>query len=153
MSKFIWTSIATCGGLGFSPKAPGTVASAVALIFWAYLKYIGLSIPILGILCLLLLVLGRWASAKMESYTGKEDASQIVIDEWVGVGISLLASNFSAVQIIAAFILFRIFDITKPPGVRFFDRRSLQSWGVMLDDVVAGLYAMILVGAYNVFLS
>ena len=51
--------------------------------------------------------------------------------------------------IAAAFVLFRLFDIWKPPGVRYFDRNHLNSWGVMIDDVVAGLYASLLIGIYR----
>lgn len=82
-----------------------------------------------------------------ESRTQQEDPSEIVVDEWIGVGIALGFVELSWMSLVLAFVLFRLFDITKPPGVRFFDRRHLNSWGTMLDDVVAGLYAgLILLG-------
>ncbi len=140
----------SCGGLGYLPMAPGTWASIMAVFFWVtYLRMGGSPWGIL-LLCGLLTGLGAMATRSYEAQLGKKDSSQIVLDEWIGVGLSLvLIDPFSLAEVAIAFILFRAFDILKPPGVRYFDRHYLRGWGVMLDDVVAGFYVFILIGAYR----
>jgi len=141
--------IATCFGLGYFPRAPGTSTSLVALSFWAALAHY--QIPLWGLvaICVVLIPLGVWA---IRIYAGDKDPSEVVIDEWVGMGIALFPSTYSLPELALGFVLFRAFDILKPLGVQYFDRRSLKGWGVMLDDVLAGLYAGVGVFAYRWFL-
>jgi len=98
-------------------------------------------------LTLVFLFVGTFALIGYEKKTRSHDSSEVVIDEWVGMGISLwIADPNKWFHVLLAFILFRVFDIWKPPGVRYFDRHYLGGWGVMLDDVVAGIYAAICLG-------
>jgi phosphatidylglycerophosphatase A len=95
-------------------------------------------------LILLFTVLGIWSSTVLEPEWGK-DPSCIVVDEMAGVWISLLAVGGASLWYAAlAFVLFRLFDIYKPLGIRRLERLK-GGWGVMMDDVLAGLYAYIIV--------
>lgn len=149
MSKFFWKSVLTCFGLGLLPKAPGTWGSLGALVFWGWLLYFSSLSVYLGLFVgfFILSVLA------MKILNIKEDDSSIVVDEWLGMAIALLPTQGSWWMMILAFVLFRIFDISKPPGVRFFDQNFLRGWGVLLDDVVAGFYVFLILGAYHVWFS
>ncbi len=136
-----------CGfGAGLSPFAPGTAGSAVALIPWFALR--GQSAPLYALAIVLAFALGVWASNVVVAQLRIEDPSVIVWDEFVGQWIALapllwIASD--ARWIIAAFVLFRVFDIWKPWPVSWADRSIKGGLGVMLDDVLAGIYAAIVV--------
>lgn len=136
----------TCLGLGLIPKGSGTWASAVAVIFWMGLHLAGVSSLLFCSLILIFFVLGVWSVRLYEQVTESEDASEIVIDEWVGMGISLVLVEGDWILALAAFVLFRFFDIVKPLGIRWFDRNYMEGWGVMLDDVAAGLASAIVIG-------
>lgn len=143
--KLIDSALVTCLGLGFFPRGSGTVASFFALGFWSLFLIFDLR-WLMILLSLLMAVGGVWLIRVYERRTRTEDSSVIVIDEWVGMGMSLWPCALRWTDLLLAFVLFRLFDIWKPPGVRYFDRNHLKSWGVMLDDVVAGLYAAICIG-------
>lgn len=131
--------IATGFGLGFLPKAPGTWASLAALPpAWFISQQFG---PIgLGIAAFLALILGIWASSRIETLSGKKDPSSVVIDEIAGQWIALIAIPPDFILYAAGFILFRLADIFKPWPVSWAE--SLPGgFGVMMDDVFAGIYA------------
>ncbi|EJW97106.1 phosphatidylglycerophosphatase A [gut metagenome] len=141
--------IATGFGSGYSPFAPGTAGALLATILWflaaTYMSPVSLFWLTVG--CILLFtLLGVWATNQVEPFWG-EDPSKVVVDEMVGVWISLLAVPAGHWQYaIAAFVLFRVFDIWKPLGIR-----KMESFpggvGVMMDDILAGLYGcLILLG-------
>lgn len=134
---------------GFVPIAPGTVGALVALGIW-YALYLYLSTSVLFwvTVCLILLttIVGVWTSNVMERYWGK-DPRAVNIDEFVGTWIPLLAApceHHTWILAIFGFAMFRIIDIYKPLGCRTIDEKCPGGWGVMLDDVLAGLYALIL---------
>ncbi|MGK0256004.1 MAG: phosphatidylglycerophosphatase A [Arcobacteraceae bacterium] len=133
----------TLGYSGLSPKAPGTVGSIVALIIaMLLLNYI--SISTLFMLSLLISVIAVKQIDIYEKEVGKHDGSEIVIDELAGMWIALgIASATSDNYIIAAlaFVYFRLFDIWKPSIIGKIDRDVKGGWGVMGDDIVAGLFA------------
>ena len=144
--SFFPVLIGTGFGSGFSPFAPGTVGALLATLIW-----FGLSL-LISETCLLwttvalislFTVAGIWATDRLETYWG-EDPSRVVVDEMVGVWIALLAApegNFW--YPVAAFALFRLFDIFKPLGIRKME--SLKGGvGVMMDDILAGIYSFIL---------
>ncbi len=139
-------------GAGLSPVAPGTAGSLAALPFGAALLWAGGAWGWLwlGLATLLLLPLGAWAAAHYDRQTGGHDAGAIVVDEVAGQWIALLpvapisVSGNAWWQFLAAFGLFRLFDIAKPWPIGWIDRRIQGGWGVMADDVVAGLYAGVL---------
>lgn len=149
--------IVTCGGLGKLPKAPGTWGSLGAVFFWWAVWQLSSFEPTLyWITLILFLFFGTLSIQHYEKRSGKKDPSEIVIDEWVGVGFALALTPPTWFFLVIGFFLFRLFDIWKPWGVRYFDRNHLKGWGTMLDDVVAGLYAALILGViyeYGLFPS
>ncbi len=126
---------------GYLPTASGTAGSALGLLL--YLIPGCESPAILGPMILVCLVLGAAAASAMERSYG-HDPSVVTIDEVVGMWISLLLLPKRPLVLAASFVAFRVFDILKPWPARFIDRRP-GGWSVMLDDVVAGVYANIAV--------
>ena len=144
--------IGTVFGVGYIRPAPGTWGSAVALP-WAYLLHVLGGFPMLVIGVIAAFLKGWWATAQMTRGSEDHDPSEIVVDELAGQWIALLPLSYSAWSMgldilrlwpgwIAAFVLFRLFDIWKPGPVGWADRRG-DALGVMLDDVIAGLFAAI----------
>lgn len=145
--------ISTGFGVGFWPWGPGTLGGFVALLIWIAL-YFTLSPIWLAVATVLLvlttLLVGVWTDNVMERYWG-EDPRTVIIDEYFGTWVATLAALFvdspSYVAISLAtigFVLFRIIDITKPLGCRWVDRHIHGGWGCMLDDALAGFYALCL---------
>ena len=125
---------------GYSPIASGTVGSIVALAFY-FIP--GFESPwILGITTGLFFFVGCRTADKMERYYG-HDPSEVTIDEVVGMWISLFLLPKKIFVVIAAFFLFRIFDIIKPFPARKFDDMH-GGFGIMMDDVIAGMYTNII---------
>jgi phosphatidylglycerophosphatase A len=139
----VW--IATSGGAGYFPMAPGTAGSAVGVGIVAAIGALSLGriwqqAAIAG-LALGLGALGVWAAGQAEKHFGKTDPGQVVIDEVVGQMMTLvLWPGASWKWLLAGFLLFRFFDVLKP-----FPARRLEhapgGWGIMLDDVAAGAYS------------
>lgn len=140
---------------GLAPKAPGTMGSLAALPFaWIIIERFGA----LG-LCLAIIAvffMGLWASKVYMVETGKTDPGEIVIDEVAGQWIACLpiAAMTSTIPLtigpmFLAFVAFRVFDIYKPWPIKIFDQRH-DAYGVMMDDVIAGFFAaIILIGFYT----
>lgn len=143
--KLPYKTIATGFGSGYVPIAPGTAGAAVGCLgLWLYIYFIGIEnywYFQIGFLLITILttILGAIATREVEKEWG-EDPSKVVIDEIIGVWISLLFLPLTWQNILLGFILFRFFDITKPFGIRRLEAIK-NGWGVMLDDVLAGIYA------------
>ena len=134
--KLAWT-LATWFGCGLSPIAPGTVGPIRALPLWLLVRRKGPA-AVVATACAMTGI-GVWASNVVVRETREKDPQRIVIDEVAGVLFALAAAR-TAKGALAAVALFRLFDITKPFPAR--DAEKLpQGWGVMIDDVVAGLLA------------
>ncbi len=139
--------IASGLGSGYSPKAPGTAGSLLALIFGAWM----LTGPawVLWLAIIAAVLLGLWAIGPAG---GTEDPGWVVIDEFAGQWIALLPlGHFSWTGLLAAFALFRLFDITKPGPVGWADRQH-GAFGVMADDIIAGAMAAIVIFALRMAL-
>ena len=173
MNRMLATLISTCG-VGFSPVAPGTVGSAFALVAgyiiidrfgWEECFYAFVAVTVIGVLA---------TRAYLKHHPEKQDPKEVVIDEVAGQWLTLLCPilflhlitwlQMGSLHIIAlerdwvgiyfclAFVLFRLFDIMKPWPISFVDRRMKSALGVMLDDLLAGfmagvlLYVMYIVG-------
>ena len=139
---------------GLLPGAPGTYAAFTALLLW-YVLYIFLPPVWTTIVTIFLIVsvtiAGAWTSTEMEKYWGP-DPRAVVIDEYVGCWIPLLVapcatatSDWTWLMGLLGFGLFRLIDITKPLGCRAIERKFPAGWGVMMDDVLAGFYSLIIV--------
>ena len=133
----------TLGYSGLSPKAPGTVGTFVSLIIaLLLLKYINVST--LFLLALLISVISVKQIDIYEKEVGEHDSSEIVIDELAGMWIALAIANATSDNYIIAalaFVYFRVFDIWKPSIIGRVDRDVKGGWGVMGDDMIAGLFA------------
>ncbi len=141
--------IATCFGAGLVRWAPGTVASALALPFaWLLRTYTGTLG--LAIATLVVIVIGIWAAGAYERRTGTRDSSVIVIDEVAGQFVALLLVPPTIAAYAVGFALFRLFDVVKPWPISLLDRRVKGGLGVMLDDIVAGALAAVLL--WNVWI-
>lgn len=135
---------ATLGPAGRMPKAPGTWGSLVAAVL-APLLFLPLPIWARVMVVALLFPFGAWCAARAEHMLDCKDPSCVVIDELWGMWIALLFLPAGEVWwIIPAFVLFRFFDIAKPWPVRASERWLPGGWGIMIDDGLAGLYALLL---------
>ena len=132
--------IATWFGSGFLPLAPGSWASLAALPGAAFLVWLGGPVVVLGAAAALF-VLGIWAADAYMAATAIHDPPAIVIDEVVGQWLALALLPLDPLAYTLAFLLFRVFDVLKPWPANFIDRAVTGGFGVMLDDVVAGIYA------------
>ena len=145
--------IASGFGSGYCPIAPGTAGACVGtLIWWGYATI--LTNAYSTFLCTLIIVfiftiLGIWSSGIAEKYWGK-DPSRVVIDEMVGTWIALLAvpNGQAWGYMLAAFILFRFFDILKPLGIRKMEKLP-GGYGIMADDILSGIYGLIVLYAFR----
>ena len=137
----LWRFVATFFYLGKLPIAPGTWGSMGALILWLFLP---VTISVHLSVIFLFFVLGVYSSHKVAKYMQVHDPSEVVIDEAVGMGISLFMLPHSYGLYLLAFIVFRIFDILKPSFI--YQVQNLPGgWGIMLDDVLAGLFTLAIV--------
>ena len=134
---------ATVFGAGYSPVAPGTAGSLVAL---AILWLVPFSRVALFAFFLVVTVAGIWAAHVVEAQIGEKDPGAIVIDEVAGMTLSVLALPLTPAVLLTAFVLFRVFDVVKPfPAGR--SQAIKGGVGVMIDDLIAGLYALVVVAA------
>lgn len=145
---FLPVLIGTGFGSGFSPVAPGTAGALFASIIWILLYFLLSWNTLLWVTVFLIVFFtatGVWAANRLEPYWG-EDPSRVVVDEMVGVWIPLLAvpvNEYWYGYVLGAFALFRLFDIFKPLGIRKMENLA-GGVGVMMDDILAGIYSLIL---------
>jgi phosphatidylglycerophosphatase A len=137
----LWLAVARMGPLGLSPVMPGTVGSAAAALAapWLFLPLpLGARLAVLAAV----FVIGAVAAGHAERILGKKDPGQVNIDELVGQWLTFLPlAHAGAGAILLGFFLFRFFDILKPWPIRRSEHWLPGGWGVMLDDVLAGVYA------------
>lgn len=134
---YLYKYIATLGFIGFIPFAPGTVASLCAFIIFILLK----PSPVLHVLILLVAIpIGIISSHHAERILNDKDSRHIVIDEFCGYFFSVLLIPFSISYAVAAFFLFRVFDILKPFPIRKIETALSGGKGIMADDIVAAIY-------------
>jgi len=147
MKSVAWL-IATWFGCGRWPWGPGTAGSIGALIAAAGFVWLGLPQPWhLAVVAALVTPIGIWASTAMARAHGKEDPQFVVVDEVLGQWLTLAAApSFGWPWVLGAFVLFRLFDITKPWPVRKFESLP-EGTGIVADDLAAGIYgALVLLG-------
>ena len=132
--------ISTCLGIGYTPKGGGTIAALVCCIVW-YFAWTGGNEHFWeqALVTVIVLVIGIWSAGKMEAKWGK-DSYRIVIDEVAGMCLSLLFIPVRWQYIAIGLLLFRFFDIAKPLYIRKMEQLN-GGWGVMMDDLLAGLYS------------
>jgi len=132
-------------GAGYTPFAPGTMGALVGIIILFLIKWQQPNLQYFtwGLLLAIIIftLFGVWSTNEMETEWGK-DPSKVVVDELIGVWVAVLWIPTETQWLILGFILFRFFDIAKPLGIRQLEKIK-GGWGVMLDDVGAGIYANI----------
>jgi len=146
MIKSIAKIYATFFGVGYFPIAPGTAASFIVTILYKFFLY-KLSWPIYLAAALVIYITGVVASSRYSSDINIEDPRTIVIDEVLGQLLALFLLEPTWALMLAAFLLFRFFDVLKPFLIKKAEKFS-QGWGVMLDDIMAGLYSAIIINLY-----
>ncbi len=139
--------IGTGFGAGFWPWGPGTAGAFVATLIWVALSWV-VAPTTLPWLTLFLVVAftasGTWATKQLQPFWGN-DPKRVVVDEMIGVWTPLIVVKPNDwLWIAAAFLLFRLFDIVKPLGIRSLDRRHGAFW-VMADDLLAGIYSLLVI--------
>jgi phosphatidylglycerophosphatase A len=134
--------ISTCLGIGYIRKGAGTVAAFVGCVAWYFIQVRGVNLLFDFITILILTIFGIWSASVVEAEWGK-DSNRVVIDELLGMCISLFLIPVELKYIAFAFVLFRFFDIVKPLYIRKAEALP-GGWGVMADDVLAGIYSNIL---------
>jgi len=134
-------AVATVGGVGRAPLAPGTVASALTTAgLWLFAP----TPVVLAALFVAVTVVGTWAAGEAEQALSRgKDPGAIVVDEVAGMTLSMLAVPLTPAAAVVGFVLFRVFDVVKPFPANV-SQRLPGGVGVMADDLIAGLYALIL---------
>ena len=141
------TVVATFFGIGRIRPGPGTWGSAVTVALWAALAYAitpSWRTPVAVALAVAITLIGIPAATQAARGSGKKDPQFVVIDEVAGQLIALIAVPLTWKSFLAGFILFRVFDIVKPPPVRQLEALP-EGFGIVLDDVAAGFYALAIV--------
>lgn len=128
-------------GSGCAPKAPGTFGTLAAIPFWwLFLQ----DVPLIPYLCVLIagFAFGVYLCEQTSKDLGVHDHGGIVWDEWIGLWITYLALPAGIEWIITGFALFRFFDILKPWPIKWLDEKVHGGFGIMIDDVLAGIFAL-----------
>lgn len=138
--NFLTTAVATLG-VGKIPKAPGTFGSLLAVLMWWAL--FPLSFPVQLALIGFAFIAGWVATHYYEKWNHKHDPKEVVVDELIGMWITLLGASPKASIFIVGFLLFRLFDIWKPFPIGWVDNKVPGALGTILDDVIAGVFAYV----------
>jgi phosphatidylglycerophosphatase A len=133
--------IASNGGLGYAPFASGTFGTLAGIPCFYYLSRLTVPLQLLSLLAILFL--SFWASEHAGKIYCEADDGRIVIDELLGYLVTVAFLPFSWSTALLGFLWFRLFDIIKPPPAGWFDREMKNGIGVTMDDLVAGVYALI----------
>ena len=149
MNRFL-LFFATGFGVGYSPVAPGTMGTLLAIPIYLFLSRI--PFPLYELTLVAFFFLSSWISENAQKYFGKQDDQRIVIDEVMGLLVTMLWVPKTIVFIILGFFLFRFFDILKPFPIRHLERRWEGGYGVVFDDVLAGIYANIILQIISYFI-
>ena len=131
--------LATWFGAGRIPRAPGTWGSLGALPLGVLALQFGVLAGV--VVALVMFAIGVWAAAFYARAANREDPPEVVIDEVAGQCLSLCFAPLTPLGVVAAFLLFRLFDIAKPFPIHWFESRFADGWGIMLDDIMAATYA------------
>ena len=155
MNKII-SIFTTLFGIGYSPIAPGTIGSILSIVFLYFLiKFVSYSF--LVIIFLIILFTSLKLIEKYSNLLKSHDSSTIVIDEFLGIFLIILFYDYlkftnDFIMFLLILILFRFFDILKIFPINWVDKNIKNSFGVVLDDLLAGVYSIIVLYSINVFI-
>jgi len=127
-------------GSGAAPRAPGTAGTLAAVVIYLILPQMALLVY--SAFLLISFLLGVWLCGRTARDIGVHDHGGIVWDEFVGFWLTMLLAPPGLLWVVAGFVLFRFFDIVKPWPIRWLDRHMHGGLGIMIDDVLAGLFAL-----------
>jgi phosphatidylglycerophosphatase A len=149
LKNILVKTFATVFGLGFMPVGPGTWGTLGGAVFWYYF----MDVPVLqyAAVSLVVLIISVWASWYSEEIFGEKDSGNIVIDEFIGYLVTMLLAPHTITAGIIGFVLFRIFDILKPVPIGLMERLP-KGIGIVADDVMAGIYAAIVLNVIMYFI-
>ena len=133
--------IATGFGIGFLPIAPGTWGSILGIVIFLLLFSFNLSLIVVSSIIIIIILLSFFATEKALKEFDEHDPDEIVIDEAIAMILLLICVPMTPVWIFSSFLLFRIFDILKPWPISVFDLKLQNSFGIMLDDILAAAFA------------
>ena len=128
-------------GSGLAPKAPGTAGTIAAIPFLYLMSFLNNTSYL--IVLLIIIISGIWLCQKTSDDLGVHDHPGIVWDEFAGLFVTMVAAPFNWMTVVAGFVLFRLFDIWKPWPISFLDKKVSGGLGIMLDDIVAGVFAAV----------
>lgn len=144
--------LALGAGSGLAPKAPGTFGTLAAIPLYFLMPQ---SMALYASIVLVLFIVGVWLCDTCANNLGVHDHPAIVFDEWVGYLITMIAAPRSLWFVALGFVLFRLFDVLKPWPIGMADKRVNGGLGIMVDDVIAGLFAaivlQIIIGLLNYY--
>ena len=154
MIKTLNYLIVTCFGIGSIRFAPGTITSLITTIFlYSLFHIVNLSSNAILVILLLVFIFSFYAVSKYIKYNKNKDPKEVVVDEFIGQSVPIYLYEIShgtgkdsqeaVLFYLYIFILFRYFDIKKPFPVNFFEKKFKNSFGVIIDDVIAGLYVVL----------
>lgn len=150
----VWTNplhfIAFGFGSGAMPFAPGTWGTVAAIPLYLAIRHLSLSHYL--IILTIAILAGIWLCDKVAKEVGVHDHPGIVWDEIVGYGVTMIAAPQGWQWIILGFLLFRLFDIWKPWPIKWLDRRAPGGFGIVIDDLLAAIYAWVVLQAVAFFL-
>jgi phosphatidylglycerophosphatase A len=144
--KLLSKIVSSFFGLGYFPVAPGTLTSLLVILAYKFYLF-RLSWTLHLLILFLLFFIGVYASTKVESESRKKDPRKIVIDEACGQLLVLFRMSNAWFPLLSGLILFRIFDIAKPFPIKKVEALP-SGWGIMMDDIVAAIYAGVIVNLY-----
>jgi phosphatidylglycerophosphatase A len=138
--KRVALAAATAAGAGYVPVAPGTAGSAVGVVIYLLVRRWPAFSQVL--LLAVIVVVGIWSAGEAAIHFGREDPGQVVIDEVAGQFLTLMFTGAGMTGAVVGFVLFRLFDIVKPWPARQLEHLP-GGWGIMADDLMAGVYGWI----------
>nr|WP_321240098.1 phosphatidylglycerophosphatase A [uncultured Tolumonas sp.] len=143
--------LATGFGSGLSPFAPGTVGTLAAIPFYLLMSCLPLSVYIA--VTVVAAIAGIWICQSATKAIGQDDHGSIVWDEFVGFWITMIAAPKGLLWLLAGFLIFRFFDIIKPWPIRWLDRYVKGGLGIMVDDVLAGIFGLVVMQVLTFLVS
>lgn len=142
--------VATLGGIGRVSGAPGTLGTLATLPLCWVVMHAGTAWHILTLA--IVVVVGTWAAHRSALLLDHKDPKEVVVDEMAGMLLTMVGAPEGWLGLLIGFLAFRLFDIWKPWPVNWFDRTVPGGWGIMADDLVAGVYAGLVV-TISIFLT
>ena len=140
--RYLILSLSSALGLGYAPKAPGTFGTLAAIPLWWVLSLLNVNWMEFAAVTAVFTGFAIWVASEAEKIYPEHDSGKIVIDEVAGLMVTAIGVPFQWSLVLTAFLVFRVFDILKPPPVRQIDARLGGGAGVILDDTMAGIYGL-----------